>query len=102
MKVEGTLVFEKTAPKSHAFGVRTKDGVLIKVWIPKALMPKPIDEIACQLDVPFAKVSKFKFNSKKEEDAEEEDEDEDDSDEEEVDEDEDEEDVPPPRKKRKR
>lgn len=45
MKIEARLAFEKDAPKSHAYGVRTDEGILIKVWIPKALVRNPPEDI---------------------------------------------------------
>jgi len=108
MKVSAELEYKKDAPKSHSFGTRTKDGILIMVWVPKALSKKrPADLFAT---VSFDLAGK-KGKARDEEDAEESDEEEDDDEEleqdevedEDEDEDEDEEeDTPPPRKKAKK
>lgn len=52
MKVNAILEYEKEAPKSHAFGIKTDDGILIKVWLPKALVKKHPDELTVILNIP--------------------------------------------------
>lgn len=103
--VKAVLVFEKDAPKTRAFGVRTKDGILIKVWVPKDMI-KSRDTLVAMLALGG---KKGKVRDEEDEDegeeeddeeefAVEEDEDSDDDDADEEDEDE-EEDEPAPKKK---
>jgi hypothetical protein len=102
VEIEATLVFEKQAPKSRAFGVRTEEGVLIKIWVPNDLVGKDVTSLEIALDIPEGKKKKNKKGkakaepekgrkgkAKKSKRDEDEDEDEDDEDDEEEDDDED-------------
>lgn len=78
MKIQAILVHEKSAPHSHAYGARTEDGILIKVWIPHKLVAKPLAEIGAELVLPEKKSGKKdKGKGKKKRRQEEEDDDED-------------------------
>lgn len=83
--IKATLTHEKDAPKTRVFGVLTKDGVLIKVWIPKGLIKS-----SAQLAVTLATTSGKKVKDEEEDiDEDEIDEDEEDDEDEDVDDDED-------------
>ena len=97
-KIKAILEFEKEAPKSHAFGIKTEDGILIKVWVPKSMMKKPVDELDVVLSIPTGGKKAAREEEDEDDDSDEEDDDE--SDDDSDDEDEDEED--PPAKKAKK
>jgi hypothetical protein len=81
VKIIAQLAHEKDAPKSHAYGVRTEEGILIKVWVPKALAKKPLLEIGAELIIPIGKSDKKdKGKNKKKRKPEQEDENEDEAD----------------------
>lgn len=65
MKITAQLVHEKDAPKSHAYGMRTEDGILIKVWVPKDLARKPLAEIGAEIIIPIGKSDKKNKKDKK-------------------------------------
>jgi len=75
MRIRAELSHEKDAPKSHAYGFRTDDGVLIKVWVPKALVRDPIEVVLAEIEIPIekGKKSKKKRKQRDEEDDDEED-----------------------------
>jgi hypothetical protein len=83
--ISGGAMFEKVSFKTYAYGLRTPEGIIVKFWVPKALLGKESDlpeELPFTLDVPSSK--KNKTNGKKskrkqrdEEDEEEEDDEED-------------------------
>lgn len=73
MKISVQLEHEKSAPKSHAYGARTEDGILVKVWIPHSLVAKPLGGIEVDLNFPEGK-KKGRSTKKKRRDEDEEDE----------------------------
>jgi hypothetical protein len=81
MKVRAELVYEKDAPKSHAYGIRTEDGILIKVWVPKSLSKKPVEVILAEVEIPTGKSVKKSKGKKRKQDDDEDDEEEDDEEE---------------------
>jgi hypothetical protein len=76
MKITVPLVHEKSAPKSHAYEGRTEDGILVKMWLPHKLVPKPIEGIEATVDFPEGRKKKKGKKRKQQEDDEDEDEDE--------------------------
>lgn len=75
MKITVPLVHEKSAPKSHAYEGRTEDGILVKMWLPHALVAKPLDGIEATVTFPEGK-KKGKVKKRKQREDDEEDEDE--------------------------
>lgn len=96
--IKAVLEYEKDAPKSLVYGVRTKDGVLIKVWVPKALQKKVKGGLPITIELSGAKGKNDDF----EDDSDEIDEDEEDDATDGGDEDEQDEDEEPPKRKRSR
>jgi hypothetical protein len=94
--VSGEAMFEKDAPKTYSYGVRTEEGIIVKFWIPKGILGKNHpDELPFSLDLPSGKKAKAngkvaskKSKSKKSRDEDDEEDDEEEEDEEEDDDDE--------------
>lgn len=59
VKISTTLEYESARPKSHAYGTRTAEGILIKVWVPNDLVGKKHpEELAVVLTLPIAEKGK--------------------------------------------